>query len=115
LWSYGSEENKYYTWDKVLWHPEGIDESARAGTTKIKKEQRGAASAPTATSLGQISTSCYKDELHRAGGKLPAAGSWSGAGPVAATLDPSNNYTQAKEVSTFVRRPRMGNAEGMSL
>jgi len=93
---------KYYTWDRVLAHPERID-SGYKGSAPLSKPQSG----PTRFSRGDKGTPLglgplsKKEDLVKVEGKLPA--SPKGSASTGSTIDVVNDYIQMKEVSLVIR------------
>jgi hypothetical protein len=92
--AYGKTQNKYYTWDKVLWHPE----VASYSSGQVSKRQLGSLSKE-----GGIREISKIGQLHWTGGKLPYAMTGSGVRAVAEDIDPGKWYTQKKELSILIR------------
>jgi hypothetical protein len=93
---------KYYTWDRVLAHPERIDPGYK-GSDPISKPQKG----PTGKSMGTygaptgLGPLTVKKDLVKVEGKLPA--SPSGSASSGSVVDVTNDYIQMKETSLVIR------------
>lgn len=93
---------KYYTWDRVLAHPERIDPGYK-GSDPVSKPQKG----PTGRSMGDYGAPigygalATKSDLVGVEGKLPA--SPRGSASTSQTIDVANDYIQMKETSLAVR------------
>jgi hypothetical protein len=97
-----SNPAKYYTWDRVLAHPERIDPGYK-GSDPISKPQKG----PTGKSMGKYGAPtgfgplALKKDLVKVEGKLPA--SPSGSASSGSIVDVANDYIQMKETSLVIR------------
>lgn len=90
---------KYYTWDRVLAHPERIDPGYSGGAA-LSKPQKGptGVSGKTPTGLGALA---QKKDLVKVEGKLPA--SPKGSASTGSAIDVANDYIQMKELSLTLR------------
>jgi hypothetical protein len=102
LTPYGSKADKYFTWDKILWHPEALNvDSAMpnpgvAANIAVKKAQQG----PT-NAAGAVEPIEQVGGLHRVGGKMPASPTGGATGGNA--IKSGVNYIHLKEISVLVR------------
>jgi hypothetical protein len=97
-----SPKAKYYTWDRVLAHPERVD-PGYSGKASVDKPQQGPTglggrTGKTPTGLGGLAR---KEDLASVEGKLPA--SPSGSSQTGKTIDVANDYIQMKETSLAIR------------
>lgn len=103
LTPYGSQLDKHFTWDKILWHPEALDVDSGApnpsvfARVPVKKAQTGPLGGG-----GGIGAIQFAGGLHRVGGKMPASPTGGGAQGGAA-VGQNLNYIQQKEVTILVR------------
>jgi hypothetical protein len=93
---------KYYTWDKVLAHPERIDPGYK-GSDPVSKPQKG----PSGRKFGKRGAPVghvpltTKKQLVGVEGKLPASPSGSASSDKA--IDVAHDYIQMKELSLVLR------------
>jgi hypothetical protein len=103
LTPYGSKADKYFTWDKILWHPEALNVDSAlpnwkvtANIIAVKKPQQGP------NEDGVVGPIQIIGGLHRVGGKMPASPTGGATGKNA--INPGSvNYVQSKEISVLVR------------
>jgi hypothetical protein len=96
---YGYGQDKVYSWDKLLWHPEAKAYGEPGENDPPSSPTKGSLS----KELGGIGEITRKGDLHQKGGKLPAAGTGSGYSHIRDDIDPDKYYTQAKEVTLLIR------------
>jgi hypothetical protein len=102
---------KYYTWDKVLAHPERID-PGYVGSAPLSKPQKGPSGrkfGKKGPPIGHVPLT-KKKELVGVEGKLPA--SPSGSASSGDVIDVASDYIQMKELSLVIRwlRQQLGAA-----
>lgn len=96
-----SETDKFYTWDRVLAHPERLDPNYK-GHLSPAKPQKGPLQDDYGKVIpGSVTTLTKKSQLVTVEGKLPA--SPAGSASSSRFLDLTNDYIQMKEASILCR------------